>query len=203
MAPKYKLHYFDTAGRAEVIRWIFAHAGQEFEDNRIKKADWPALKATTPNGQLPYLEVDGKLLFESIAIARFVARKTGLTGKDDFEAAQADALVDYCSDAAKGLLAVLHEPDEKKKLALKEEYLKVGVQPYLKALERHLQANKNGEGFFVGDKPTWADLAIANFLDNVSPQSDFLEDYHLLKAHRQRVHELKGIKEWLAKRPVN
>ena len=89
MGHKYKLVYFDAPGRAELIRWIFAYGGQEFEDHRIKREDWPSLKATTPFGKLPYLEVDGKALPESVAIARFAARKTGLVGSDDFEAAQA------------------------------------------------------------------------------------------------------------------
>ena len=49
----------------------------------------PARKTTSPRGQLPYMEVDGKPLAESMAMARYAARIGGLTGKDDFEAAQA------------------------------------------------------------------------------------------------------------------
>jgi prostaglandin-H2 D-isomerase / glutathione transferase len=43
------------------------------------------------------LEVDGKPISQSIAIARFVARKHGLAGQNDWESAQADVLVDYVS----------------------------------------------------------------------------------------------------------
>jgi len=161
------------------------------------------LNATTPNGQVPYLEVDGKPLPQSLAIARFAARKNGLAGSDDFEAAQVDALVDYISDAAKGLAAVFGEPDEKKKSAIKEAFVKEGVQPFLKGLERQLQANNNGEGFFVGKNPTWGDFVVVIFLDNLRTMDNaVLDNYKLLKAHSQRVHELKGIKEWLLKRPV-
>jgi len=203
MAPKYRLHYFDGMGRAEPTRWIFAYGGTEYEDVRINKSDWPALKATTPYGQLPFLEVDGKVLGQSLTIARFAARKNGLAGHDDFEAAQADSIVDYVSDAAKLLGPVFAETDEKKKSVLKEEFIKVGVQPYLKGLERHLQANNSGEGFYVGKGPTWADIVVVIFLDNLAAwDSSVLENYKLLKAHSQRVHELKGIKEWLLKRPV-
>ena len=88
MAPKLKLVYFDARGAAEPARWAFAYGGQDYEDVRVAPDAWPAMKATTPFGQLPYLEVDGKPLAQSAAIARFAARKNGLTGKDDFENAQ-------------------------------------------------------------------------------------------------------------------
>jgi len=203
MAPKLKLYYFDARGRAEPTRWILAYAGKDYEDIRVPAAEWPAKKATSPRGQMPYLEVDGKPLAESMAIARYAARTNGLTGKDDFEAAQADSLVDYIGDAAKGLSFLWTEKDEKKKSELKAEFIKVGVQNYLKTLERELQANNNGEGFFVGAKPTWADFVIVVFLDTlVAMDHTVLDNYKLLKEHSQRVHDLKGIKEWLVKRPV-
>lgn len=206
MNSKYKLYYFDGRGRAEPIRWVFAHlesTGVDYEDIRIAKADWPAKKESTPFGQLPYLEVDGQPIAESFAIARYVARKHGAAGADDFEAAQADALADYVQDGAK-LLSFMHtESDEKKKSELKTEFINTGVQPYLKGFERHLLQNNNGEGYLVGKNPTWADFVLVVFLDVlISMDTNVLDNYQPLKVYVQRVHDLKGIKEWLVKRPV-
>lgn len=53
----YKLVYFNRRGRAEFIRYLFAAAGQEYEDVRIEKENWPAEKPKAPFGALPYLEV--------------------------------------------------------------------------------------------------------------------------------------------------
>jgi hypothetical protein len=68
----YKLNYFNLRARGELIRLIFAAAGQEFEDHRIEREDWPKLKSTAPFGQLPFLEVkDGAnsfVLSQSVAI---------------------------------------------------------------------------------------------------------------------------------------
>ena len=39
-----KLIYFNARGRAELSRLILAEAGEEYEDVRINKEDWPAMK---------------------------------------------------------------------------------------------------------------------------------------------------------------
>ncbi len=39
------------------------------------------------------LEVDGKKICQSVAIANFLARRCGLSGKNEFEAAQAEMIV--------------------------------------------------------------------------------------------------------------
>lgn len=96
MAPKMTLHYFDAAGRAEPIRWILAYgAGEEWTDHRIERAEWPAIKASTPFGSVPYIDVDGKPLGQSIAIMRYLAKQYGLAGQDAWENAEVDAVADY------------------------------------------------------------------------------------------------------------
>ena len=42
--PSYKLTYFNIRGRAELTRLVFAAAEAEYEDERIERKDWPALK---------------------------------------------------------------------------------------------------------------------------------------------------------------
>ena len=72
---QYKLYYFNLLGRAELSRLILAAAGQEYEDVRIERENWPKLKESTPFGKMPLLEVhDGSNVFklsQSIAIGKF------------------------------------------------------------------------------------------------------------------------------------
>jgi hypothetical protein len=53
----YSLHYFNIRGRAEVIRLIFAQAGQKFEDLRHSSEEWAKLKSQMPLGQIPVLGI--------------------------------------------------------------------------------------------------------------------------------------------------
>ena len=44
MAPKYKLIYFNSRGRAEPVRMLFAHCGVEYEDKRVTTDEWKEMK---------------------------------------------------------------------------------------------------------------------------------------------------------------
>ena len=47
---------------------------------------------------MPILEYEGTVITQSIAIARFLAKKADLYGKDDVTQAHADMIVDYVTD---------------------------------------------------------------------------------------------------------
>lgn len=54
--------------------------------------------SAAPLGQLPLLEIDGKVMFQSLAIARFLAKKFGLYSEDPLEAYEIDNVVDTIND---------------------------------------------------------------------------------------------------------
>lgn len=51
-----------------------------------------------PTGTVPVLEIDGKKIDQSIAIARFIAKKVGLTGSTDLENLEIDSVVYTVND---------------------------------------------------------------------------------------------------------
>jgi glutathione S-transferase len=53
----------------------------------------------TAYGSLPVLEYNGETICQSLTMARFLAREFNLAGKNNVEAAKADAIVDACTDA--------------------------------------------------------------------------------------------------------
>lgn len=55
-----------------------------------------------PMGQVPILEIDGKIYNQSRAIGRYLAKKYNLYGSDEFEAMEIDAAVDSIDDFRHG-----------------------------------------------------------------------------------------------------
>ncbi|KAH7704464.1 CBN-GST-8 protein [Aphelenchoides avenae] len=61
------------------------------------EAEWNALKPSKLHS-LPFIEVDGKIAAQSTAILRYVGRKYGLSGEDEWEQLKVDELIDYEMD---------------------------------------------------------------------------------------------------------
>ncbi|KAH7666395.1 GST-5 protein, partial [Aphelenchoides avenae] len=144
----YKVVYFDARGAGEVARLILRHAGVDFEDQRVQHSEWPGeLKAKAPFGKLPWLEVDGKKLPESGAMNRYLARKFGLAGKDEWEQAWVDAIADAFKDVMNEIrpyfVASHGGPGDKDKLL--EEAFKPNVEKFLPQVEKFLK--DSGSGF--------------------------------------------------------
>ncbi len=78
---------------------LFAAAGQEYEDFRFEREDWPNHKPNQPFHQVPVLEIkEGDSVFQlaqSNAINRYLARKFNLAGRNDLEIAKADMVTQY------------------------------------------------------------------------------------------------------------
>lgn len=55
-----------------------------------------------PFGQVPILEIDGKILNQSGAISRYLSKKAGLAGSDEWESLLIDIAVDNFNDLKQG-----------------------------------------------------------------------------------------------------
>jgi glutathione S-transferase len=199
--PAFTLFYFNVKALAEPIRFLFAYGGQEYEDVRVTRDEWPALKPTMPMGQMPVLEVDGRRVHQSISMARYVAKRVGLAGDTDWENLIIDTAVDTVNDFRLKIAVVSYEPDdevkEKKQITLTTEVIPF----YLEKLEAIVKENN---GHLALSKLTWADVYLAGIVEylNYMVKGDILEKYAGLKGLVQSVYDLEPIKAWLEKRPV-
>eukprot|EP00730_Choanoeca_flexa_P016142 TRINITY_DN7569_c0_g1_i3.p1 TRINITY_DN7569_c0_g1~~TRINITY_DN7569_c0_g1_i3.p1 ORF type:complete len:177 (+),score=30.47 TRINITY_DN7569_c0_g1_i3:102-632(+) len=121
---KPRLIYFNIKARAEPIRQAYHYGQVDFEDMRVSKDEFTALKdaGKCPSGQLPVLQLpSGETLSQSWAILRYVGRQTGLYPKDDMEAYKVDATFNLVEDVVGKLVPSLRESDPEKKMAMRKE----------------------------------------------------------------------------------
>merc|ERR1712055_132488 len=142
--PTMKITYFDIRGRAETARLVLAYAEVSFEDDRLPfppNEVWAAKKPSVTLGQLPTLEVEGKTLHQSMAIARYLAKENGLAGTNNLEGAQCDEIVDFVSDMQNAIYTSHYTKDPAgRDAALKEVFSKTVPEGLLK-LETYLNGN--------------------------------------------------------------
>lgn len=201
----YKLTYFNIKGRAEVARFIFAQAGVKYEDKRIEKEEWPALKPNTPVGSLPILEVDGKQLTGSLVINRFLAERFNLAGSNDIENAEIAGIIDVLGDFTLRMIALRFEKDEERNAQLKKKLVEEDIPKYWGILEGMCKKNNSDQGWIYGNKPTYADLTICVTLELMLKglPLTFLENFPAVAELKAAVETetLPNIAEWLKNRP--
>ncbi|GMT21606.1 hypothetical protein PFISCL1PPCAC_12903 [Pristionchus fissidentatus] len=204
--PSYKLIYFDVRGLAEVSRFLFYLSSTPFQDYEVSDAEWLTLQGKTPYGKLPILEVDGKTLAQSFAIARYLAREFGFAGNSPFECALVDALGDQFKDYWGELFPYFATCAGIKEFGnsniLRREVGEPARDKFFTMLER--VAKENGSnGHLVGDSLTWIDLTIADHITTLNNFSDgFVDDrFPAVLAVREKVMNDPRLTEYLAKRP--
>ena len=162
--PKYILHYFDTNGRAAVIRAILSYSKVDWINNLIKQEDWPQIKKSGlfEYEQIPVLEVDGKKYCETNAIILYLGETMNLLGKDAEENYNIINLLMTFDDFLTVFKNYIMCPEESKKNELKklaEEKIKFF---YEKFEMKYMSLGKNK--YFLGEKFTIADIYITAFL---------------------------------------
>jgi len=153
-----KVTYFDFAGsRGEEVRLALVLAGVPFEDNRIPRGDFPALKPTLPFGSLPVLEVAGHGTFaQSNAILRLIGRLHGLYPEDPYEAARHDAVMEAGEECRQKVGATIHIADEAAKLAARRTL----AETYLPQWARGVESLIGTGPFVAGAAPGVADVKL-------------------------------------------
>ncbi len=203
--PKIVLTYFDFDGsRGEVARLVMRVGGIAFEDRRIARNDWSALRDKMPYQALPVLEVDGKVIAQSNTINRYLGKLAGLYPKDDWQAALVDEVMDAVEDISTRIGSTFTLAGEAKQKA--REALAAGsLAHFLRQFEARLKAG--GGEWFVENRLTVADLKCylfvrwlkAGVLDHIP--ADIVEQHApLLAKHLERVENHPEVAAYYAAR---
>jgi glutathione S-transferase len=199
---KPKLTYFNApVSRGEECRLALHVAGVDFDDVRIESADWPAMKAQTPYGGLPVLELPGHPpIAHSNAILVLIGRRHGLHPADDFEAARHEGMMQHVEDLRAKVTPTIRMGEAEKKAA--REAL---VADYLPAWAGYAEKNIAGSPFFAGVKLHVVDLKlhmavrwfIGGKVDHI-PATIFAGCPKLMQVH-DAVRDHAGVRSWYAK----
>jgi glutathione S-transferase len=161
--PKLVLNYFDFDGsRGETPRVALHIAGIPFEDRRIGRNDWPALRDQMPFQQLPVLEVDGTPITQSNTINRYVGRLAGLYPKDEWQAVRVDEVMDAIEDISTRIGQTMRIEDAGAKKTAREVLAAGPLPRFLQQIEARLKAG--GGEWFAENRLTVADLKCYYFV---------------------------------------
>lgn len=160
--PQLKLTYFEGVGRAELTRLALAFGDIPFVYERIKGEDFHARRSTLPLGQLPVLEIDGTTYSQSMALARYAAKLSGLYPPDAVGALRVDMIIETLVDLTTAFAtACFAERDEVLRAEKTKKFTDEAVPKALGVLESMVQ----GE-FFGGDSISLADLHLFDLVTN-------------------------------------
>jgi prostaglandin-H2 D-isomerase / glutathione transferase len=200
---KPRLFYFDApVSRGEECRLALHVAGVDFEDVRLKREEWMAMKPTTPFGSVPVLEMPGHPpLAHSNAILVLIGRQYGLHPKDDFEAAQHEALLCHVEDLRAHVTPSMRMTDEAEKKKAREALVESYFPVWGANTEKHL---KDGP-FVAGAKMSVADIKLhmavrwftGGKVDHV-PATVFSAFPKLMRVH-DSVRDDARVKAWYAR----
>ena len=203
---KLKLIYPDIPfWRAETSRMALFIGGIEFEDLRPSREEIAKMRTEGifPFGQFPVLQVDGKTIAQTGAIARFCGKLSGLyPTENDFYAAKVDEVIDLATDITVKIRPALTEKEPVKRMEMRRELSETVLPHWLGLMETLLEDNGK-TGYFVNDSLTVADLAAwrlcgwisGGIIDGI-PET-ILDAFPLLNDHQNHISNLPKIAEWL------
>nr|WGO51742.1 glutathione S-transferase sigma 1 [Ectropis grisescens] len=194
------LKYFELNGLAEAIRYILHYTGQKFEDVRYDHSVWPIkeVKDALPFGRLPLLEDGEKVLYQSLAIARYVSANTELLPSDPWEQAQLDAIVYTVYDFDKHVINYIETTDPEQKEKYKKILYDEQLDFYYSRFEKLLQKNN---GYF-GGKLSWIDFVFVGIIEcaNLFLDDVIQKGYPAITKLTETIPQLPRVKEYVATR---
>eukprot|EP00966_Prymnesium_polylepis_P259302 5989287-Prymnesium_polylepis.1 len=163
-----------------------------------------------PFGALPVLEVDGKILSQTQAVAVYASKLAGLHPADAWLAAKVEECISGCTDVTSTIAKTMGLPADEKVPARQKLCASDGrLTLHLGGLE-HICTQNGSNGFAVGSSLTVADLAIWRLAGWVSsgnidgiPKSFVADNFPAISKVCAAVDAHPKVCEWKALHPKN
>ncbi|XP_076819404.1 glutathione S-transferase 3-like [Clavelina lepadiformis] len=194
------LYYFDGQGRGEVIRWMLAACGLDFEEVFITSRE-QYLKMVADDlflyQQVPMLEIDDMQLVQCGAILRYLARKGNLYGDNTKEQAKIDMYTDGAQDMFNSSLGIPFQSTENAKDDMWKKVKEKIFERFFPVFEKALQNCKNS--CLVGARQSMADVLLTAAVTSFQArQHDILDGYPNLQKWFDEQKKIEWISKFLA-----
>lgn len=218
-----ELKYFNIRGVAEQNRILFAIGKEKYKDTRydfdMKTFKAPEFEAGKEAGEfkanldrLPVLVTEeGVTIGQSKAIGRFLARRFGMMGDTESQAAIVDSIVEHCRDindacGKKGFSAFAKSKTDEEKAELRKEWFETDMPSFLGKLDEAVKQHCSEMGCAVGSKISLADVLIWMLLRDCVPgdlddTTKAAKGCDVLNGIADKVGAHESIVSWLQKRP--
>eukprot|EP00923_Selenidium_pygospionis_P034818 GHVN01060565.1.p1 GENE.GHVN01060565.1~~GHVN01060565.1.p1 ORF type:complete len:230 (-),score=49.69 GHVN01060565.1:154-783(-) len=157
VAPK--LYYFPMKGRSFAIRMAMEHAKMPYEFVPVSHEQFAADRQKYPMGQLPVMEIDGKMLCQTTALMSYIGGKTGLTPADAMEQIKVTEIQGCLHDLVNQLVPSMTEQDAGKKAEMRKALIDPMSNSFNK-IEKIVSGCSKKEGCCVGAKRTTVDFEL-------------------------------------------
>lgn len=207
--PTLRLWYLDHHfWRAECVRLSLFMGGVPFEDKRVGYDELYGSGMLT-FGTFPALEVNGRPIAQTHAMAAFAGKLSGFYPEDPWLQAKVDEVFGGLTDATDLVTGTMQIRDPNKKIQTRQQMCQQDgrLTMLLSGLESLLMQN-GGNGLFAGDKVTVADLAVWRAVDWLScgvldgiPRDYISRAFPHLANLYQKIDSLQGVQDWKRRNP--
>lgn len=191
------LRYFESRGRAEIIRLTLEACSLSYSQNLHTREEWPEIKQAgyesgmLPFAQVPSLSINQQDLVQTQSIVRYIGSMYGLIPSNI--ATEIDILLCGVEDLRTHYSKLVYDP---KFVFKKDNYVNKVLPMWLSHFERYLSKTKSN--YLVGDVLTVADLALFDIVTvNLAISDTCLENFPLLQNHVKTISFHEPIREYL------
>lgn len=188
-----KLYDFERSGNCYKVRLLLSLLGQEYEaitiDSTQGESQTPAFKAINPRGQIPALDDNGTIIWDSMAILVYLARKANSPMLPD-NALSLARVMQWLAVSENELLYGLARARSVKVFNTSFDYEACVTMAHIGLTTVDLQLHQTP--WLVGDSITIADIACYPYLGLAHEGEVDIRPFPAIQAWIKRIRELPG-----------
>jgi glutathione S-transferase len=197
------LVYFDIPAKAEPIRLALYIRGIPFNDLRVNGTEWQTMKSKYGEyAQIPVMEVDGQILFQSVNILLYAGTLTGLEAKEIEGVLRMREAILACDDLPNTFIHTFAISNAEERVAARTSLCREGGKTYCQL--KRIEGLVGDKEYIAENTLTVADLSVFTYCGMLKCGHfdgfpvDILNSFPKLKTFVNRIAQLPKVQEYYA-----